>query len=119
MTTTPSADFHSNDVADVLVAMAELMSNFREHDLALQDALSSISARARSTPEMGNLQHVDLITQTHGDLAKLLPKLASILDGETIDRDTLKDALTLRSLKDTLIDRAEASDTVSGELSLF
>lgn len=107
------------DIARVLGAMAVLMSDFREHDLDLQNALSAISARARATPEMGYLQHVDLITQTHEDLAKLLARLAASLEGETTDINTLKQTLTLRSLQDSLINGNAEEDVETGELSLF
>ncbi|MEM8802791.1 MAG: hypothetical protein AAGF55_09670 [Pseudomonadota bacterium] len=107
------------DVARVLAAMANLMSDFGRHDLELQNALSAISERARATPEMGHLQHVDLITQTHEDLAKLLFRLAHSLEGEATDLDTLRQTLTLRSLQDALIDGAPVEDVETGELSLF
>lgn len=119
MTGSDTQEVSASDVAEVLSSMAELMSTFRQHDLALQDALSSISARARATPEMGNLQHVDLITQTHNDLASLLPKLAAILNGEDLGKDALRHTLTLRSLQDLLIDGADEQTIQTGELALF
>lgn len=119
MSASQSKEVSAGDVAEVLCAMADLMATFRNHDLALQDALSSISARARATPEMGNLQHVDLITQTHGDLAKLLPKLAAALSGEGVKKEALKQTLTLRSLQDALIDGTNDQETAAGDLALF
>ena len=110
---------HPTDVAKVLEAMATLMTDFKRHDLELQNALSAISARARATPEMGYLQHVDLITQTHEDLAKLLTRLAASLEGEATDVETLRKTLTLRSLQDALINGTPGDDVETGELSLF
>ncbi len=108
------------DVAEILRAMAELMTDLRQQDLALQDALSSISARARLVPEMGCLQHVDLVTQTHDDLASLLVILSDALDGESVNSDELKRSLSLRSLQDSLIDRdASAQNVAPGDLALF
>ncbi len=111
----------AGDIAKVLTAMADLMATFQRHDLALQDALSTMAARARSSREMNNLQHIDLITQTHGDLAKLLPVLAGALKGDTVEKSDLKAKLTLRSLQDTLINDDEAKEhhAAPGELSLF
>ncbi len=99
--------------------MAGLMEAFQQQDLALQDSLSSLSARAQATSEMGTLQHVDLITQTHVDLANLLPKLAAALKGELVEKEVLKNTLTLRSLQDTLIDGVETNEAEAGELALF
>lgn len=109
----------AKDIARVLEAMSSLMSNFKEHDLELQNALSAISARARTTPEMGHLQHVDLVTQTHEDLAKLLSRLAASLEGEAIDVESLRQTLRLRSLQDALINGVPNQDVEKGELSLF
>jgi len=119
MTPLQPQEVSTEDVARVLRSMAGLMEMFRQQDLALQDSLSSLSARARATSEMGTLQHVDLITQTHVDLANLLPKLAAALKGEAIEMDVLKNALSLRSLQDTLIDGIEDNETQAGDLALF
>lgn len=109
------------EVADVLDAMADLMASLQANDLALQNALSSLAVHARSSPEMNDLQHVDLLTQTHGDLANFLPTLAAALKGETVDKDALQSRLSLRSLRDTLFVGPETqnSDFEPGELSML
>ena len=109
------------EVAAVLDALADLMANMRASDLALQNALSSLAVHARSSPEMNHLQHVDLLTQTHGDLANFLPTLAAALKGETVNKDALQSRLSLRSLRDTLFVEPETQsrDFEPGDLSMF
>ena len=108
-------------MAGVLTAMADLMHELQTNDLALQNALSSLAAQANSSPEMVDLQHVDILTQTHGDLASLLPTLASALAGETVDKADLRSSLSLRSLQDALLDKTSRTEDEHspGELSLF
>lgn len=116
-----SATVETSDVAVVLGAMADLMERFHESDMALQSALSVLASRARATPDMVDLQHVDLLTQTHCDLARLLPELAACLKGRPTEMAHLKSKLTLRSLQDALLegeqDREDRPEP--GELSLF
>lgn len=111
----------TDEIAAILVAMAKLMDGFRQSDLALQKALSSLATRANSSPEMKGLQHIDLITQTHGDLANFLPALANAVKSGNVDYAALRDKLALQSLQDTLIDAQdhEVADHTPGELSLF
>ncbi len=122
MMTAPDPDeIGFGDVADVLTCLAGLMATFRESDLALQGALSTLTRETSNNPNMFQLQHIDLLTQTHCDLARMLPILASSLRGEQITREDLRSGLTLRSLRDALIDTADQPDHVieAGELSLF
>jgi hypothetical protein len=66
------------------------------------------------------LQHVDLLTQTHCDLARLLPILASSARGEPTRTQDLKGTLKLQSLQDALIGHARGADeTEAGEVSFF
>ncbi len=118
---TNTAVVSTEEIAHVLQSMAELFARLRSSDLALQESLSALAARARTTPEMSDLQHLDLLTQTHEDLTRLLPTLAAILHGERIDQDTLKKTLSLRSLQDALFDRSghDEPEATPGELSLF
>lgn len=110
----------ASDVAGVLNAMAELMEAFHASDIALQSALSTLASHAREAPGIGDLQHVDLLTQVHCDLARLLPALAACLEGTQMQRDALKGTLTLRSLQDGLIERTGDDDRPeAGEVSLF
>ena len=111
----------STDVAAVLSCLAALMATFKESDLALQTALSSLTQNTGSHPNMFQLQHIDLLTQTHCDLANMLPILAACLRGEQISREDLRSGLTLRSLQDALIDPSrDGEDLVeAGEISLF
>jgi hypothetical protein len=108
------------DVGAVLVRIAGLLRALHGSDLALQNALSMLAVHARATPEMVDLQHVDLVTQTHADLAALLSELGFCLAGQPRDRTQLKASLTLRSLQDSLIESASHSeDVVPGEVALF
>lgn len=115
-------DMETTEIAGVLMRTAELLKTFHLSDLALQNSLSTLAERASATPDMVDLQHVDLVTQTHSDLAGLLSELAAGLAGRGTDRDRLKSALVLRSLRDALIEPhalAGAEATEPGELSLF
>lgn len=116
-----SNELGSKDVADVLTCLARLMETFRESDLALQNALSTLTRETSSSPNMFQLQHIDLLTQTHCDLARMLPILASSLRGEPKSLEDLRSGLTLRSLQDVLIDTTEEQESTveAGELSLF
>lgn len=108
------------DVADILENLAALMASFHKSDVALQDALSALATAAGGQTTMFELQHIDLLTQSHFDLSKLLTALAPCLRGTPVRRDDLKDVLTLRSLQDSLIDpAAEDKDVTAGEVALF
>lgn len=110
----------SSDVATILTRISGLLKAFHESDLALQDALSALASQARSSHEIIDLQHVDLVTQTHADLAALLAELGICLSGRPRGRSQLKRAMTLRSLQDSLIEATDdGDDTVPGDLALF
>ncbi len=117
---TTLAPVRPEDVADILEKLAALMSSFHKSDVALQDALSSLARASDGDTTMFELQHVDLLTQSHFDLSKLLTALAPCLRGETVARDDLRKVLTLRSLQDALIDAAGPSDDITaGDVALF
>lgn len=106
--------------AEILAHLADLMAGFRDSDLALQKALSEMTSRSEGATAINELQHIDLMTQVHADLAKMLPVLAGGLRGQPTSIQELRAALTLRSLQDALIDPGLASrPPAAGELSLF
>ncbi len=106
--------------ADILDNIAKLMATFHESDVALQNALSGLTARLDAPAAMKELQHIDLITQVHADLARMLPVLAQALRSQPTSRESLLSSLTLRSLQEALIDpRVDAEEAMAGELSLF
>lgn len=108
------------DVADILENLAALMASFHRSDMALQDALSALASTSDGETTMFELQHIDLLTQSHFDLSKLLTALAPCLRGVSVRRDDLKSVLTLRSLQDSLIDPVESDeDVTAGEVALF
>ncbi len=110
----------TEDSAEILDNIARLMETFHESDVALQNALSSLTAGMSAPTAMHELQHIDLITQVHADLAKMLPVLARSLRSHPTPRDSLIASLTLRSLQEALIEPSDGADTPSaGELSLF
>lgn len=108
------------DVARILDAMGQLMDQLHERDLALQDAVSDMTAKCS---DMVDLQHIDRVTQTHADLARFLPQLAECLVGRAIDHGSLAGALTLHSLQYLLLGLAADADVEfqvePGELALF
>ncbi|MEM6388053.1 MAG: hypothetical protein AAF718_17645 [Pseudomonadota bacterium] len=109
-----------DDIAEVLTNIASLMQDFHRSDEALQVALSSLAEGTDTAPTLFELQHVDLLTQSHFDLGKLMSVLAEAARGKAVNRGDLRDALTLRSLQDSLIDsQAQPKQNEAGELSLF
>ena len=109
-----------DDVADILENLASLMGAFHKSDLAVQNALSSVTGASTAGPNMFELQHIDLITQSHQDLAELLAVLAACTRGRPTRKSELASALTLHSLKDNLLNPHHAREEVeAGELSLF
>ncbi len=110
----------SEVAADIIGNLGELLATFHESDLALQSALSTLSSRPERPTVIYDLQHIDLITQVHADLAKMLPVLAKSLQDMPATRHDLRAALTLRSLQDALIDPGQSSEApTAGDLSLF
>lgn len=60
----------AHEVAGVLAALGELMKELRDQDLALQNAVSELASKTAADGEqLVHIQHIDLITQTHEDLA--------------------------------------------------
>ena len=110
-----------SEIAPMLEAIAALLVSFHRSDIALQAALSSLAKHASATPDMVDLQHADLVTQTHSDLAKLLNELAGCISGHSVSREDLKSVMTLRSLQDSLIEPSALSDSapLPGEVALF
>lgn len=91
-------------VARVIGALGQMMIDFHSRDLAVQNAVSEITTGPSSSGmNMSDLQHIDLVTQTHADLARFLPLLAQTLRSNDVNEHNLKGSLTLRSLQDTLM----------------
>ena len=113
------------DVARILGAMGQLMEKLHSSDLALQDAVSVMTSQTKgAAPDFSQLQHIDLVTQTHADLARFLPQLADCLVGHPVHHGKLAGALTLHSLQNMLLGLAGSQDcdpenVEAGELSLF
>ena len=110
-----------DDVARILCAMAQLMDQMHRRDLALQDAISDLTELAApGADSLRHIQHIDLVTQTHGELARFLPQLADCLVGHPVHHQKLAGALTLHSLQNLLLGHGAETDAVeAGELSLF
>ncbi len=108
------------DVADILDNIANLMASFHSSDVALQNALSGLTKGMEGPTAMHELQHIDLLTQVHADLAKMLPVVAGSLRSTPTNKRNLLAALTLRSLQETLVEPESAGEKpAAGELSLF
>ncbi len=108
------------EIGAVLENLAVLMEELHRSDEALQKALSSLANGGDTEPTLFELQHVDLLTQSHFDISKLTRVLANWARGTNVTKQDLRKALTLRSLQDKLVDARPGSETVeAGELSLF
>ena len=100
--------------ARIIGAVGQLMSDFHARDLAVQNAISAMTCSSDTAGlNMTDLQHIDLITQTHADLAKFLTRLAQGLRDNDLVDTTLAGTLTLRSLQDTLLASPDAD--IAGE----
>jgi len=121
MDDTPASRFlEPDEVAAILDNLASLMEDLHRSDEALQTALSSLANGSDAAPTLFELQHVDLLTQSHFDVSKLVRVLANWARGKPTSREDLTAALTLRSLQDKLVDHCEDAKIVeAGELSLF
>ena len=107
-------------VGDVLARLSTLMGSFHERDMALQDALANLSPNAATPSHLTDLQHVDLLTQSHCDLSNLLKLLSEWAHGKPTFVIDLQDALTLRSLQDKLITATPAVPAkTAGDVSFF
>lgn len=98
------------------------MRDLHQQDLALQNAVSQLSmGPSLQGAHVYHMQHIDLITQTHEDLARFLPELASCLSETNFDQSRLANVLQLQSLRDQLLHSHDDTGpkTESGELSLF
>ena len=80
------------------------MIDFHQRDLAVQNAISDMTSSPNSSGlNLTDLQHIDLVTQTHADLARFLPKLALGIRVNDIEEHSLASTMTLRSLQDALL----------------
>ena len=104
------------------------MRDYHERDLALQNAVAGLTTQQVATGiNITDLQHLDLVTQTHGELAKFLPKLAQRLrEDNNVEDVCLAGTLTLRSLQDLLLGPAglmevpsDVAEADPGEVFLF
>ena len=119
----------SEFAARIIGAVGQLMSDFHVRDLAVQNAISEMTCSPETAGlNMTDLQHIDLVTQTHADLAKFLKKLAQSVREQELAAQSLAGTLTLRSLQDVLLGAPEdknaegeggADDTDPGDMSLF
>ncbi len=90
--------------ARVVGALGQLMIDFHHRDLAVQNAVSEMTCSTQGNGlHVTDLQHIDLVTQTHADLARFLPKLAQGLRENDITEKGLANTMTLRSLQDALL----------------
>lgn len=110
-------------VADVLAALGVLMCDLHKQDLALQNAVAELATVApREATKVSHIQHLDLITQTHEDLSRFLPRLAEALSETDFDPQRLAKVLRLQSLRDQLLKPdsiVNEPPVSSGDLSLF
>ncbi|MEM9426314.1 MAG: hypothetical protein AAGA06_06395 [Pseudomonadota bacterium] len=109
------------DVANILENIGSLVADFHASDVALQNAISSLTRTPGQKMDMGALQHIDLLTQSHDDLSKLLFALGACLRDEAMSHADLRRVLRLRSLQDTLIAGKNGDDASqdAGVVSLF
>lgn len=92
------------DIAEILSRLANVFQNFHERDVALQNALSNLEISGASDEAIKTIQHLDLITQSHLDFSGLLQCISDSLKSDSTCLNSLRETLTLRSLKDELFD---------------
>jgi hypothetical protein len=100
--TLPSAN--AEFAARIIGARGQLMTDFHDRDIAVQTAVSDMTSTAEGHGlNFSDLQHIDLVTQVHEDLARFLPKLAQGLREGDLVENSLASTMTLRSLQDALL----------------
>lgn len=114
--------------ARIIGALGQLMVDFHHRDLAVQNAISEMTSSPDSRGlHLTDLQHIDLVTQTHADLARFLPKLALGIRVNDIEEHSLATTMTLRSLQDALLraplsgktDHIVDDEIDAGDMDLF
>ena len=114
--------------ARIIGALGQLMVDFHHRDLAVQNAISEMTSTPNSSGlHLTDLQHIDLVTQTHADLARFLPKLALGIRVKDVEEQSLASTMTLRSLQDALLraplsgktDHVVDDDIDAGDMDLF
>lgn len=104
-------DMPPKSVADVLARLSTLMGEMQARDVRLQTTISDISKeRTLASDEIEALQYLDLSTQIHGDLRRLLHALSGTIDTDGFDRTRLSETLKLGSLKRSLLSCAPDVD---------
>lgn len=119
---TPAAATTGSNLADVLLALGDLMRDCHRESLALQDAISRTLPRdPEALSRLQTYQQMDHVTQVHADLARLLPELAKAVVSDDGGIDHLSDTLRLVSLRDRLFgqERAQGPLPPPGEVSFF
>ncbi|MEQ9041765.1 MAG: hypothetical protein RIE24_25870 [Silicimonas sp.] len=119
---TPAAATTGSNLADVLLALGDLMRDCHRESLALQDAISRTLPRdPEALSRLQTYQQMDHVTQVHADLARLLPELAKAVVSDDSCIDHLSDTLRLVSLRDRLFgqERAQGPLPPPGEVSFF
>ena len=108
-------------LAAILERVASILSDIHLDSLAAQREFGEIFASLRDVPDnLTELQRLDALSQTQGDLAAFLSVLARDVANGTVDNTRLRDALRLGRMRHVLLDEPHVdADPVAGDVALF
>lgn len=110
------------DVAGALRAIARLLETMHAGNIQVQQAVAHMmDGRSVDRNVIERLQALDLQTQVNADLSQLLPLLADVIDGQSVDLPDAVDAMTLHALRNAVFMRDENRALMpdQGDVALF
>ena len=109
------------EAAQFIATLGDVFASIHQEDIALQaDICVLVSNSESALQHTKDLQHVDLITQFHANMSRLLPVLAKQLEKNEFSREALLEELNLQSLKDCFEQDGERSiSDNAGELTFL
>ena len=111
----------NTEAAKFIATLGDVFASIYQDDIALQAAICvSVSNSESALQHTKDLQHVDLITQFHANMSRLLPVLAQQLEKSEFSREALLEELNLQSLRDCFAQHGESSiSDNAGELTFL
>ena len=111
----------NTEAAKFIATLGDVFASIHQEDIALQAAICVLVSNSESALQhTKDLQHVDLITQFHANMSRLLPVLAQQLEKSEFSREALLEELNLQSLRDCFAQHGESSiSDNAGELTFL
>ena len=109
------------DVADILETLGETFASVHQEDVALQAAICVLVSNNEGALRFSkDLQHLDLITQLHADMARVLDVFVRQIHNGKIVQQELLEVLSLQSLRDCFEGKPTARSRQNpGDMTIF